>query len=95
MRATSDASFAEGLSVPVYEYYCRTCNTKFEKLQPMTAASEAVNCPEGHEGAKRTLSLVARMSGSSSDDAFQDWSPSAAGGCGCGGACSCGSFGAN
>ena len=78
----------------MYEYYCRTCNTKFEKLQPMTAASEATNCPEGHKGAKRTLSLVARMPGSSSDDAF-DWSPSAGGGCGCGGACSCGSFGAN
>lgn len=78
----------------VYEYYCRTCNTKFEKLQPMSASAQSVSCPDGHEGAVRTLSLVARTAGGSADD-FMDWSPGAGGGCGCGGACSCGSFGAN
>ena len=42
--------------MPVYEYYCRTCNTKFEKLQPMSASDKTAECPDGHEGAIRTLS---------------------------------------
>lgn len=82
------------VNVPVYEYYCRTCNTKFEKLRPMSASALSTECPEGHDGAMRTLSLVARMGGGSADDML-DWGAAGAGGCGCGGACSCGSFGAN
>ncbi|MPZ15773.1 MAG: zinc ribbon domain-containing protein [Chloroflexi bacterium] len=46
--------------MPIYEYYCRACNTKFERLQPMNAANEAIVCPAGHEGAVRALSLIAR-----------------------------------
>ena len=81
--------------MPVYEYYCRTCNTKFEKLQPMSAAAQSTDCPEGHGGAKRTLSLVAHMGSGSSEDPFDWGAAGASGGCGCGGACSCGSFGTN
>jgi hypothetical protein len=59
----------------------------------MSASAQSIACPEGHEGAMRTLSLVARMGAGSADDAM-DWGATT-GGCGCGGACSCGSFGAN
>jgi putative FmdB family regulatory protein len=78
--------------MPVYEYYCRTCKTKFEKLRPMSASEQSVDCPSGHEGAMRTLSLVARVGGSAGYDfmsAGDDLMPSG-GGCACGGACSCG-----
>jgi len=78
----------------VYEYYCRTCNAKFEKRLPMSASSQAVACPEGHDGAVRTLSLVARPGTGGADD-IMDWSAGSGGGCGCGGACSCGSYSAN
>lgn len=79
--------------MPVYEYYCRTCKTKFEKLRPMSASEDVVECPSGHGGARRTLSLVARVGGSASFDfmaAGDDFMPSSGGGCACGGACSCG-----
>ena len=77
----------------VYEYYCRTCNTKFEKLRPMSTSAQSTECPEGHEGAMRTLSIIARSAVSGADDTM-DWSAGGIGGCGCGGACSCGSYSA-
>jgi putative FmdB family regulatory protein len=69
--------------MPVYEYYCRTCETKFEKLQPIKASADPAMCPSGHEGALRTLSLIASMG--NSDEPFLG-----GGGCACGGNCSCG-----
>lgn len=69
--------------MPVYEFYCRTCNTKFEKLLPMSAADNPVDCPDGHATTLRTLSLVAAPV--RGDGGFI-----AGGGCACGGACSCG-----
>ena len=68
--------------MPVYEYYCKECNTKFEKLQPVSASSQPARCPSGHDGALRTLSLVARSV--ASDGASMSM------GCGCGGHCGCG-----
>jgi putative FmdB family regulatory protein len=78
--------------MPMYEYYCRTCKTKFEKLQPMSASDQTVACPSGHAGAVRTLSVVARVGGSRSGDFdFESVSASSnSGGCACGGACACG-----
>ncbi len=72
--------------MPVYEYYCRSCNTKFEKLRPISAANDAAECPEGHPGAIRTLSLIARV-GTTNGAAPGECQ---GGGCACGGACSCG-----
>jgi putative FmdB family regulatory protein len=73
--------------MPMYEYFCRTCNSKFEKLQPLSASDKSATCPDGHDGAIRTLSLIARPIGDGGTDMAM--------GCGCGGACSCGSFGRN
>jgi putative FmdB family regulatory protein len=72
--------------MPVYEYYCRTCATKFERLRPMRAAEEPAACPAGHDGAARTLSVFAVSRGS--DGGFEPMGMG--GGCGCGGACACG-----
>jgi putative FmdB family regulatory protein len=32
--------------MPIYEYRCRKCATKFEMLQRMGATNEGVNCPK-------------------------------------------------
>jgi putative FmdB family regulatory protein len=32
--------------VPIYEYRCRKCNTKFELLQRMGATNVGVSCPK-------------------------------------------------
>ena len=71
--------------MPLYEYYCRSCETKFEKLRPMTAAEQPAECPAGHPGAARTISVFATFA-KSADGAPMPMG----GGCACGGACSCG-----
>lgn len=76
--------------MPVYEYYCRTCDTKFEKLQPVSASAESPNCPAGHPGALRTLSLVARVGRGGEGKDFAWEAGGGAASCACGGACSCG-----
>ena len=74
--------------MPVYEYYCSRCNTKFELLRSMARSDEPARCPNGHADATRTLSVFAAIGGASSEG------PSAmpsGGGCGCGGGgCGCG-----
>jgi putative FmdB family regulatory protein len=72
--------------MPVYEYYCRTCQNKFELLRPMKMATFSASCPEGHDGATRTVSVFAAF-GRDEEGALV---PATAGGCACGGACACG-----
>ena len=66
----------------VYEYFCAVCGTTFEKLVPMSVATTSAQCPNGHDGATRKLSVVATLNRS-------DGSLPMMGGCACGGACSC------
>jgi putative FmdB family regulatory protein len=68
--------------MPVYEYLCRTCDTRFEARRPMSDASAAIDCPEGHGDTTRVLSVFASV-GSGSEPAAAV--PS--GGCGPGCAC--------
>ncbi|HTE85813.1 MAG TPA: zinc ribbon domain-containing protein [Dehalococcoidia bacterium] len=72
--------------MPVYEYYCRSCQSKFELLRPMKMATIATNCPSGHEGATRTISVFAAIG----HDELGQSMPLGGGGCACGGACACG-----
>ncbi|MSQ23432.1 MAG: zinc ribbon domain-containing protein [Chloroflexi bacterium] len=76
--------------MPIYEYYCPTCEIKFEKLRPMTASAEPAECPEGHQGAARVLSVFSAFG--RGEDGEPMALAGAGGGCGCGGACSCGAF---
>ena len=32
--------------MPVYEYVCTTCRTRFEKLRPMSNMDDEVPCPD-------------------------------------------------
>lgn len=69
--------------MPMYEFFCRTCNTKFEKRLPISLADDPMPCPDGHATTLRTLSLIA--SPVRAEGGFVG-----GGGCACGGACSCG-----
>jgi len=78
--------------MPVYEYFCRDCNTKYEKLRPVRDADAPVACPSCNtENSVRALSvfIVHNATGRSASASSADM-PSFSGGCGCGGACSCG-----
>ena len=49
--------------MPIYEYQCKPCGAKFEKLVRSMSSTEAVKCPEcGSEQTARALSVVAAVS---------------------------------
>ena len=77
--------------MPLYEYYCRGCDSKFEKLRQMSAADQPAECPSGHGGAMRTVSVFATFSKGTGGETM----PVTGGGCACGGACACGGHGRN
>ena len=41
--------------MPIYEYYCQSCNGIFEELRPMRESSEPVPCPECYKDAGRIM----------------------------------------
>lgn len=43
--------------MPIYEYFCKGCNEKFERLQKMTESSN-VKCPKCGKLAERQMSLT-------------------------------------
>lgn len=49
--------------MPVYEYTCPACGTKFEALRPMSQADALIPCPKcGSTEARRGLSVFAAVS---------------------------------
>jgi putative FmdB family regulatory protein len=48
--------------MPLYEYYCKRCQQRFELLRPVSRMDDPAVCPEGHEGATRVLSTFAAFS---------------------------------
>jgi putative FmdB family regulatory protein len=75
--------------MPLYEYYCPKCASKYELLRPMGRSDEPGTCPKGHGGGARTIStFAAGTKGGSPSDMMG--APSG-GGCACGGGgCGCG-----
>lgn len=69
--------------MPIYEFRCRTCDTRFEELRPMADVATAVVCPQGHDDVERLLSMIAPPSGSAAGSA-------GGGGACCAGGCACG-----
>ena len=67
--------------MPIYEYVCPSCNTRFEELRPASRMDEAADCPRGHQRGRRVLSTVATLT-RDADGAVSD-----VGGGGCGGGC--------
>lgn len=75
--------------MPLFEYYCSDCKTKFELLVSHKHADDVV-CMKCHsEKVRRLLSVFASPSGRGEDFSF-DGLPDAGGSCGCGGgSCGC------
>ena len=47
--------------MPIYEYYCKSCNDSFEVRQAIDQMEEGAACPEGHGGAQKKLSMFASV----------------------------------
>lgn len=77
--------------MPIYEYSCNDCGTKFEKLVRRSAEANQVECPScGHDRVTTQYSTFAARANGMPKEAAQ---PSA-GGCG-GGMCQGGMCGMN
>jgi putative FmdB family regulatory protein len=48
--------------MPIYEYCCPECNSKFELLRSISEADEGASCPQCKHAAKRILSRFASFS---------------------------------
>ena len=69
--------------MPLYEYVCDRCETRFEQLRPASPMDDPADCPSGHGDARRVLSTFAAVSRDSYGET------SAVSGCGSGGCGGC------
>ena len=76
--------------MPLYEYVCGSCDTRFELRRPMERSSEGTTCPRCEAPAQRVLSVFAAFSASAGGEVASV--VGGMGGCGpCGsGGCACG-----
>lgn len=75
--------------MPLYEYYCAECRTKFDALRPMDKADTAIQCKSCESmRTSRVLSLFATHTKAESSTA-PTFPAKMGGGC-CGGHCGCG-----
>jgi putative FmdB family regulatory protein len=74
------------VSMPLYEYRCRTCDTTFDLRRTMSESGDPAECPAGHPGAVRLLSVFASTGGSTTAPSMPR---SGGGGGGCGSGCGC------
>jgi putative FmdB family regulatory protein len=78
--------------MPLYEYYCSDCRTKFEMLVNYALADDVACMKCRSNKVRRLLSVFASPRGSSGEDAgYEEIGASNMGGsCGCGGGtCGC------
>lgn len=75
--------------MPLYEYRCMVCDTRFEARREMASAGDPAPCPEGHADTKRLLSAFAVGGKSKAGPAPSPAPAPAFGGGGCGGGCAC------
>ncbi len=52
--------------MPIYEYVCSGCGSKFELMRPLSESDKEASCPHCHKGAERKFSAFACFSKSDS-----------------------------
>jgi len=75
--------------VPIYEYRCQDCQSRFERLTSFSERDRSQVCPSCES--QRTSVQVSSFAavGAGSESRGLPMAPQAGGGC-CGGACGCG-----
>jgi len=48
--------------MPIYEYVCSACNTKFEEMRPLSQSGQDAECPKCHKPSHRKMSTFAAFS---------------------------------
>lgn len=77
--------------MPLYEYYCAECHTKFDALRPMDKADTAIQCKHCESmRTSRVLSLFATHTKAEASSSSAPTFPARMGGGCCGGHCGCG-----
>ena len=81
--------------MPVYEYVCTTCPTRFEKLRPMAEMDDEAPCPDCGDQSSRALSVFAAFITDDYGNTRPTTNLGSGGGCACGagGACACSAMG--
>jgi len=75
--------------MPIYEYYCPSCEKRFEELVFETNPA-VVHCPEcGKDEVNRLISLFATASNTNNTAQMSGEASATGAACGCG-SCSCG-----
>jgi putative FmdB family regulatory protein len=72
--------------MPLYEYFCSSCHTKFDALRPMSEADTPIKCEQCES--PRTARVLSMFFASSNGKPIEGMS--SGGGCACGGHCGCG-----
>jgi len=68
LAAVAERSHNRWSRMPIYEYFCESCDRRFERLRPMTAAGQSLACPTCGSMAEAAVSRTARITGGSEDD---------------------------
>lgn len=68
--------------MPIYEYNCPKCKTRFEQLRPISKATEDADCPKCSSASSRVLSRF--VSRAKDDLSMLSHMPSGGGGGSCG-----------
>jgi putative FmdB family regulatory protein len=80
--------------MPVYEYSCKSCKNKFEKMRPFSQSGEAASCPRCQKKAQRILSACYSKS-TNAGGITENLAGSGGGGCSSCSSGNCGSCGAS
>jgi len=48
--------------MPIYEYVCADCDSKFEQMRPLSQSGQQADCPKCHKPARRKMSTFAAFS---------------------------------
>jgi putative FmdB family regulatory protein len=76
--------------MPLYEYVCKDCNTRFDALVRNLAAADSVTCEScSGRNVRRLISTFATVGGFGDQATASQFKMSGGGGC-CGGSCGCG-----